>query len=666
MRRILICQAVASAALLAATVEPDMVVVGGTPGGIACAIRGARQGLKVVLVNYSNHLGGMLTGGIGVMDTLYEGRRSPVLDEFQRRVLDYYRKKYGEKSPQYLLAMPGHRTESPTPKRLTFEPHVAQHVINEMVGNERNIEVLKGYYPSAVERSERTIRSVILTPFANGSALRITGAVFVDATYEGDLAAVAGAPYRVGRESREEYGEPHAGRIFTKRFIAPGGKGAFPTEALIGGLNLRPFQAVTQAIFAGSTGEGDELVQAYHYRLCLTNDPANRRLPEKPAWYDPTALRALMDEYRSAPGEPSIPNRKAHWFQNFSGGSSEYPTAGWSKRREIMNRHRDFALGALYFLQYDPSVPEDRRLAWRQWGLAKDEFVDNDNFPYELYVREARRIVGRYVFTEHDATLARGYERTPVHADSIAITDWFMDSHEVSTERRPGSDPDGKIILSELTRPSQIPFRALVPQNLDNLLVPVCLSASHVGWGAIRLEPTWMHVGESAGWAAAIARRRGVAPAAVPVEELQRTLAESGVMLSFFNDVDMSVQEPWLAAVQYLGARGFFGSYDARPGEPLTAEVAAVWGHAAGRLLAGRPDHNEAARRARRAESERSGRTVTAGEFAETLTLAVRYWALPGPDPRGLPSSLGLDRASTISRGDAARMVFELLRNAGR
>ena len=140
-----------------------------------------------------------------------------------------------------------------------------------------------------------------------------------------------------------------------------------------------------------------------------------------------------------------------------------------------MARHKDFALGMMYFLQNDTAVPEDERRKAREWGLAKDEFTDNDNFPYEMYIREARRIVGRYVFTEHDASLARGYTRTPIHEDSIAIAEWFMDSHEVSTELKPGSTFEGKVILSELTRPSQIPYRALLPKNLDNLLVPGAL-----------------------------------------------------------------------------------------------------------------------------------------------------------------------------------------------
>jgi hypothetical protein len=493
------CLAQATVAQPQQAPEYDLIVIGGSGGGIACAVRAAREGLRVLLVNYSNHLGGMLSGGIGVMDTLYEGRRAPILEEYSRRVADHYAATYGPDSAQLRAAAPGHMLKHPTPKRLTFEPHVAEKVIDEMVAGEKNLAVLRGFHPFTVERNERMIVAVNLKSFANGQTRRVTARIFADATYEGDLFAAAGAAYRVGREAREEFGEPHAGRIFSKRIIAPADKGAFPAEAAQGKLNIRPFQAVTQEIYAGSTGEGDSLVQAYHYRLCLTNDPANRRLPDRPANYDPEMLKALLDPYRTlGNNRPNQPNNKAHWFQNFSGGAEDYPTADWPRRHQIMQRHRDFALGAVYFFQNDPSVPEAQRAKAREWGLPKDEFKDNDNFPYEMYIREARRLVGRYVFTELDATTARGHRRAPVHEDSIAIGEWFLDSHEVGTEKQPGSDQDGKIILSELTRPSQIPWRTLLPKDIDNLIVPVCLSATHVGWGTIRLEPTWMHIAESA------------------------------------------------------------------------------------------------------------------------------------------------------------------------
>jgi hypothetical protein len=200
------------------------------------------------------------------------------------------------------------------------------------------------------------------------------------------------------------------------------------------------------------------------------------------------------------------------------------------------------------------------------------------------------------VFREQDATIAPGLRRAPIHRDSIAITEWGMDSHSVSMEMVPGSRREGKILLTELTRPGQVPWRCLLPADFDNLLVPVCLSATHVGWGTIRLEPTWMHLAESAGFAAALAVREGIAPAQLKVARLQRHLVERGVMISFFNEFDLAVSEPWVPAVQYLGAKWFFDSYDARPEDPLDAATARIWSSIAADLLTGKHRHLEETR----------------------------------------------------------------------
>ena len=279
-----------------------------------------------------------------------------------------------------------------------------------------------------------------------------------------------------------------------------------------------------------------------------------------------------------------------------------------------------------------------------------------------MYVREARRIVGRYVFTEHDATLARGYSRAPVHEDSIAIAEWFMDSHEVSTERMPGSDADGKIILSEVTRPSQIPYRTLLPKNIDNLLVPVCLSASHVGWGTIRLEPTWMHIGEAAGYAAALAVKENTVPGKVSVPRLQRVLAGNGVMLSFFNDSDMKTKAPWVPAVQYLAARGFFSSYNAGAEDPLTLATAQQWARAFGELAAGAGTANQRALSLSRSAASPAGPPVTVREFTVMLSSALAYWSRNAPDPPArVASELGLAGDQQITRGDACRVMYGTL-----
>lgn len=205
-----------------------------------------------------------------------------------------------------------------------------------------------------------------------------------------------------------------------------------------------------------------------------------------------------------------------------------------------------------------------KREEFRRIGLPLDEYPDNHNLPYEMYVREARRIVGRYVFTEHDNMAAVGQKRPPVHADSIAFTDWSMDSHDCTTDRRPGYDYDGKLILTEESRPAQIPYRCLLPKEIDNLLVPVCLSATHVAWGAVRLEPVWMQTGEAAGFAAALAKKHQTTVAQLDSDLLVRTLVTNKHFVTFFNELEAAADHPAMPAAQYFGTKGEFSGYDAK------------------------------------------------------------------------------------------------------
>jgi hypothetical protein len=259
------------------------------------------------------------------------------------------------------------------------------------------------------------------------------------------------------------------------------------------------------------------------------------------------------------------------------GENHAYPEASWPEREKIIARHTRFALGLMWFLQNDESVSPAKREGYRRIGLPLDEFPDNNNIPYEMYVREARRIVGRRVFTEHDNRPATGLPRPPVHADSIAFTDWAMDSHDCTLDRSPGFEFDGKLILTEESRPAQIPWRSLLPQGVDNLIVPVCLSASHVAWGAVRLEPVWMMTGEVAGFAAALAKKLKSPPAKLDSDFLVRTLVINRHFVTFFNDLQAAADHPAMPAAQYFATKGFFASYDAKLDHSLTEGVKAVW-----------------------------------------------------------------------------------------
>jgi len=640
--------------------DTDVVVLGGTPAGIAAAVRTAREGLATELVAYNDHLGGCLPS-LGGIETLYQRPRAPVVDEVTERIRDHYRSAYGADSPQF---------ETCTADHVSFEPHVAEEVLEAVVAAEQSLTVRRGCRLSSVERDGDEVRSIRVRPVDGGDDRRVAAATFVDATYEGDLAAAAGVPCRVGRESRTDFGEQHAGRLFAS---APGE----PTADIAEELNLAAWTVFPRGVMPGSTGAGDDAVQAYQYRLCLSRDPETRRYPAEPSGYDRDRYVGLVDDSRAVdesvyvtdlesvtPLESTgkaLPNDKLAFGYNATnllGGSREYPGGDWKTRDAVARRHREHALGLLYFLQTDEAVPDDVREDARQWGLATDEYTDRDNLPGQLYVREARRIRGRTVFAENDARLAEGIDRAPVRADSVAIAgDWFLDSHGCTTERRQGAI-DGAHMLPALTRPCHVPYRALLPEVVENLLVPVALSATHVGFGTIRLEPPWMHIGEAAGFAAALAARRDVRPGRLDTDALQRALVENRVVIAFFNDVEVTTDEPRVPAVQYLGAKGYFASYDARPDAPLRPPTAREWARTFGDQIGGDHDPTAAARRV--AGAPASTESVTGAAFVAMLREQVAALE-DAPDPAAALDACGIDGDSRLSRGQATRLVYEAL-----
>ncbi|MDE0219601.1 MAG: FAD-dependent oxidoreductase [Spirochaetaceae bacterium] len=618
----------------------DLCVYGATPAGIACAVRAAREGLKVALVHHHAHIGGMWTNGLGVLDTVYDGPRAPLYDEMVARMCELTRRESGADSEAY------RRTQWDPPEVSSrhpyFAPHVAEAVLDSLVDETAGLSLYRERAPRRVSRAGRLLLGVTFE--GSGGAGEIEAATFADASYEGDLYAAAGARFRVGRESRRELNEIHAGRIFSilRRDSARDG---YPRAIRRGELRLRTYGAITGEICAGSTGEGDAAIQAYNVRLCLTNDPQQRRLPAKPAWYRRELFHKLRDRWTVSGG---VRVHKVSWnAANLPEGGWRYPLASWEERRRITERHRDWALGLLHFLQNDADVPDELRRRARQWGLAADEFPDNDNVPYEMYVREARRLVGRYLFTEHDSTLAPGLERAPIHADSIGVTEWALDSHECHWDTVGGSSREGKILMTELTRPGQVPYRCLLPREIDNLLVPGCCSASHVGWGTIRVEPTMVPIGEAAGIAAAQAGADGVPVADVDIGAVQRALVESGAMLTFLNDGNPGDGDA-VPALQMLGVHGFFGSYDARPAEPLDRAEAALWAGGLADVRAGVNVPDELARRILNCAP--AGRGVTRGEWNELLRV------------RGMPPERdGPESATPLTRAGAAGLAYRVL-----
>lgn len=629
----------------------DLVVYGSTPGGVACAVRAAREGLDVILVTHAEHLGGMMTNGLSIMDTLYSGSRAPVYDELRHSIPAYYAKTYGKESPQYRATLPGH-------PKMRYEARVVERLFNELVAAEQRIVVVKGYYPVEVAREAVLLRSVTFRQMEGDSTLTVTADAFADCSYEGDLAAVAKVPYRVGREARGEFNEPHGGVIYMRKTAWPPRDVDILNFSEERRLNLFQYDAYYETIPEASTGEAHPAVQGYNIRMIVTNDPDNRVPIEKPANYDPEMYRAFSSARSGHPGI-EIPNRKVGLNDpKLVGKQDTYVEGNWATRRDVTRQHIEATLGLLYFRQNDPSVPPAVREEWKTWGLPRDEYPDNRHVPYEIYARETRRIRGRAIFTEHDARLAPDLKRAPVHVDSIAATEWFLDSHACTPRKVDGSEHEGMVMLKNQTFPGQVSFRTIFPEHYDNLVVPVCLSATHVGWGTIRLEPTWMMLSEAAAFAVAIAKQQGLPPARIDSEFLVRRLAENRIMISFFNDIEGKEHADWYPAVQYLGTQGYFGSYNARPYDALAEHLADAWIVHFDRSLAnGNENPTATARKMWAAEQDR-GDPVTAQHFARRLASALPEST---SKPERIVARLGewsIPAEKPITRGDASRLLY--------
>jgi len=555
----------------------DVVVYGGTPGGVAAAITAARAGRSVALIEYHRHIGGMTTSGLGKSDIETREAIGGLFREFTAAVYDHYVERYGPQSENAKLSRQGYY----------YEPSVAQRVMDRMVAAESRVQVLVFHrIEGAVKEGNRVI-AIRVRNRADNSLREFRGRVFIDGTYEGDLFAAAGARYRLGRESRADFNELHAGVVYQ--------------------------DYDTHAFLAGTTGEGDKRIPAYTYRLCLTTDPANSvPLTTPPQGYDRTRYLGYLDDWKAGRFAPprvmkdgvgyfaptfntvaralsiaELPNRKTDVNMNprplgfpFAGENYEYPEAGWEEREKIAKRIRELTLGLLFFLQNDDAIPQEHRLLARRYNLAKDEFADSEHFPWQLYVREARRLAGLYTLTENDTIVGPQLGRTRVHADSIAAGEFPVDSFPVRPREKGHRVLEGYIfMLDQLTRPYQIPYRVMVPESVDGLLVPVAASTTHIAFSTVRLEPTWMALGQAAGLAAHLAISERIEPRAVDSSRLQRALLERGQVITYFRDIDRG--DAAYSALQYFGTKGFFDDYYARSREPIDRETATRWWHIA-------------------------------------------------------------------------------------
>ena len=522
----------------------DIVIYGGTSGGVMAAVQAKRMGYSTAIVCPDQHLGGLSSSGLGWTDTGNKAVIGGLAREFYHKVWEHYqrpeawkwqsRESYGNQG-QGSPAIDGQlRT------MWIFEPHVAEQAFDAFI-KEHDIPVFRDQWldrTAGVSKAQGKI-----TAIRTLSGLNVAGKMFIDATYEGDLMAAAGVQYHVGRESREQYGEEwngvqvgvlhhrhHFGAV--SKPISPYVIPDDPTSGLLPRVSPEP---------PGEYGAADHRVQAYCYRMCLTKHPDNRVPFSQPENYDARQyellLRVLEAGWREvfAKFDP-IPNLKTDVNNHgpFStdniGYSYDYPEASYERRAEILQEHRDYQLGYHYFLANDPRVPADVREAYAEWGLSKDEFLDNQHWPHQIYVREARRMVGQFVMTENELLKKRP---TP---QSIGMGSYTMDSHNVQRYVKPDGYVQNEGDIGVSTHgPYEIAFGSILPKadQCTNLLVPVCLSSSHIAFGSIRMEPVFMILGQSAATTAALALEEGIGVQQVAYDRLRTRLLQDGQVLEY-------------------------------------------------------------------------------------------------------------------------------------
>jgi hypothetical protein len=539
----------------------DLVIYGGTSAGVIAGVQAARMGKSVVIVGPDRHLGGLSSGGLGWTDTGDKSVIGGLAREFYHRVWRHYqepeawvwqtRETYGNRG-QGTPAIDGERRTM-----WIFEPHVAERVFEDLV-REHGIPVHRDEWldrDNGVVKQGTRIRSITML---SGKTYR--GRMFIDATYEGDLMAAAGVDYHVGREGQDVYGEQWNGvqtGVLHHRHhfgVLPEGISPYvipgdPSSGVLARISTEP---------PGEFGQGDDKVQAYCFRMCLTDHPDNRVPFPRPDNYDPTQYELLVRIFDAGWRETfhkfdPIPNRKTDTNNHGPmstdniGYNHDYPEASYAQRQEIIREHRDYQQGWLYFIANDPRVPDEVRDQMNRWGLARDEFVDNDHWPHQLYIREARRMIGQYIMTENELLRRRP---TP---DSIGMGSYGIDSHNVQRYITSEGFVQNEGDIGVATPgPYAIAYGSIVPRDgqCENLLVPVCVSSSHIAFGSIRMEPVFMILGQSAATAAVLALDSDWAVQDVPYETLRRRLLEDEQIL------DLSHAEGAAAGQDPAGLQG--------------------------------------------------------------------------------------------------------------
>jgi hypothetical protein len=531
--------------------EVDVCIYGGVSGGVIAAVALGRLGRSVALVEPTRHLGGMTTGGLGWVDVKVGGVRAfgGLTGEYYRRVREYY-------------AAKGINVAKFGNDGAVAEPHVAEAVLEQMLGEQaKHITIFRESRLASVRKEGRRIRTLMLdkAPVDRRGApaskpmersyISISASMFIDASYEGDLLAAALISHRGDRESRDEYGEKLAGilpndRSESGQALDPYVKPGQPSSGLIPLVSSLPL---------GTTGSSSPFIQAYNFRLCLVKDnpiPIQPGADYSPATYE---IVARMLAAQSAAGHPFraeqmhmpgmgrllkfsvLPNGKtdinnaAPVSMDFvTGGAERYAKASWAERADLWHAHEDYQRGLYYFLQNDPRVAPDIRADLALWGLPRDEFRDTQGWPTQLYVREARRMIGTYVMRQSDC------ENPPARlSDSVGLGTYSLDSHACQRLVDGGQVVREGELYDRIARAFPISYKTLTPrgEECENLLVTFCISASHVCFASVRMEPPFMVLSESAALAAHSALEESTSVQGINPERFARRLREAGQIL---------------------------------------------------------------------------------------------------------------------------------------
>ena len=517
----------------AQTYRADVIIYGGNASAIIAAVQVKKMGKSVIVLCPETHLGGLTSGGLGFTDTGNKEVIGGLARDFYRRIYDHYqvdknwnwqaKSSFGNKG-QGTVAMDGAMRTM-----WLFEPHAAEQVFEDYV-KEFTLIVHRNEWldrsAKGIQKKNNTIQSIRTI-----SGKTYIGSMFIDATYEGDLMALAGVDFHVGREANSVYGEQWNGvqvgvfqhGHYFKKPISPYRIEGDPSSGLL--------PEVSPEI-PSPNGSGDNKIQAYCYRMCLSDHPANRIPFEKPANYDParytlyarvfaSGWRETFDKFDLLPNRKTDTNNHGPFSTDFIGKNYDYPTASYARRAELNQAHKDYQMGLMYFLQNDPRVPIDVQSRMKEWGLAKDEFKANGGWPYQLYIREARRMKGEFIMKEADAL---GKTQVP---QPVGMGSYSLDAHNaqrfvqangfVQNEGDIGVKPD---------KPYSLAVGSILPKESQcgNLLVPVCMSSSHIAYGSIRMEPVFMILGQSAATAAVLAIEKKVTPQRLDYRVLEKSL----------------------------------------------------------------------------------------------------------------------------------------------